>query len=293
MHERAQNSFLGFNPKQLLSLGNQRGRWTRLEKCSGNSYPHEVDTGSEDIKAARMDTDPLDDIEQLILALLHKQGKDYLPIKQIVARLPVAPRRRLALSTAQPSATLLHKLSPYLGKRLQVYKSSKSTYIGHNLPLEELIVRCIQQKPGVSTKQLGIQLPITKQPYIATLNRLFKSGAVVCTLRENHTLCLSMAAAHAPLAVPTPTEPGDDRLAFKEAYTKVGQGRDFVRIHRLRTTLGWPRAHFDRVLRELMVDYAVELHAGDPSLFTDTDLSDSFTDEHGTLYLTLSWRGQP
>jgi hypothetical protein len=240
-----------------------------------------------------METDPLEDVEQLILALLRKLGRDYLPVKQIVVRLPVAPRRRLALSTAQPSAALVHKLSPYLGKRLQVYKGSRSTYIGHNLPLEEIIIRRIQQQPGVSTKQLGIQLPITKQPYITTLNRLLKSGAVVCTLRENHTLCLSIATAHTPLPAPTQAEAGDDRLAFKEAYAKVGQGRDFVRIHRLRDALGWPRAHFDRVLRELMADYVVELHAGDPSLFTDTDLSDSFTDEHGTLYLTLSWRGQP
>jgi hypothetical protein len=239
-----------------------------------------------------MDTDPFDDIEQLILTLLHKHGKDYLSIKQIVARLPVARRRQLALSTAQPSTALVHKLSPYLGKRLQVYKGSRSTYIGHNVPLEELIVRGIQQKPGVSTKQLGIQLPITKQPYIATLNRLLKSGTVVCSLRENHTLCLHMAAAPAPLPVSTPAEPEDDRLAFKEAYAKVGQGRDFVRIHRLRAALGWRRAHFDRVLKELIADYAVELHAGDPSLFTDTDLGDSYTDEHGMVYLTLSWRGQ-
>lgn len=240
-----------------------------------------------------MDRNPADDIEQLILAVLHKHGKDYLPVKQIVARLPVAPRRRLSLSTAQASTALVHKLSPYLGQRLQVYKGSRSTYIGHNLSLEEIIVRRIQQQPGVSTKQLGLQLPITKQPYITTLNRLLKSGAVVCTLRENHTLCLSIGTAQGPLPAPTPAEPGDDRLAFKEAYAKAGQGRDFVRIHRLRAALGWPRAHFDRVLRELMADYAVELHAGDPSLFTDTDLSDSFTDEHGTLYLTLSWRGQP
>ena len=61
----------------------------------------------------------------------------------------------------------------------------------------------------------------------------------------------------------------------------------------LRAALGWPQARFDRVLRELMADYTVELHAGDPSLLTDTDLRDSFTDEHGMLYLTLSWRGQP
>jgi hypothetical protein len=238
-----------------------------------------------------MDSNTRDDMEQLILAVLHKHGKDFLPVRQIIARLPVGLRRRLALSTAQPSAILVHKLSPYLGQRLRVYKSSRSTYIGHNLPLEEMIVRRLQQKPGVSTKQLETQLPTTRQPYITTLNSLLKTGAVVCTLRDNHTPCLSIAATPAAAAVPPPAAV-NDRLAFQEAYARVGQGRDFVRIHRLRAALGWPRVHFDRVLRELMADYSVELHAGDPLLFTDADLSDSFTDEHGTLYLTLSWRGQ-
>lgn len=101
--------------------------------------------------------------------------------------------------------------------------------------------------------------------------------------------------AQVPLPEPTSVESvesGDDRLAFQAAYDEVGQGRDFVRIHRLREALEWPREHFERVLRDLMGDYTVELHGGDPSLLTATDLRNSYTDEHGTLFITLSWRGQ-
>jgi len=41
-----------------------------------------------------------------------------------------------------------------------------------------------------------------------------------------------------------------------------------------------------------MGDYTVELHGGDPSLLTAADLHNSYTDEHGTLFMTLSWRGR-
>ncbi len=240
-----------------------------------------------------MDTDPRFDVEQLVLALLHKQEKDYLTVKQIVAGLPSAPRKRLALTPSQPATVLLRKLTPYLGKRLQVYKGSRSSYIGRHLSLEELIVRRIQQRPGISSKQLGTQLPMAKQPYLTALNALLKTGAVVCALRENHTLCLIIADTHVPVSETASVEPGDARSTFKDAYDTVGQGGDFVRIHRLRDALGWPRERFDQVLMDLIADYTVELHGGDPSLLTATDRRDSFADAHGTLYLTLSWRGRP
>ena len=254
-----------------------------------------------------MDTDLLVDIEQLVLALLQKRERDYLTVKQIVAGLPSAPRKRLALATSQSTAALLGKLTPYLGQRLQIYKNSRSSYIGRHLSPEDLILRRIAQKPGVSSKQLGTQLPMAKKLYLTALNTLLKSGAVVCTLRENHTPCLMPAATRFPLPEPLSVAPEDVHAAFKNVdeapedvhaafknvYERVGQGRDFVRIHRLREALGWPRERFDQVLKDLMADYTVELHGGDPSLLTAADLHDSFTDAHGTLYITLSWRGRP
>ena len=83
----------------------------------------------------------------------------------------------------------------------------------------------------------------------------------------------------------------DDRAALHAAYQTIGQGRSFVRIHRLRDALPWPRARFERVLRELLADYTVELHGGDPSVMTEEELRHSFTDADGTLYIALSWRG--
>ena len=77
-------------------------------------------------------------------------------------------------------------------------------------------------------------------------------------------------------------------VAFKAAYNRIGKGRGFVRIHRMRDFLKWDREKFDRVLTALLADYAVEIHRGDPSVMTEKEIRDSYTDENGTLHITLS-----
>lgn len=80
--------------------------------------------------------------------------------------------------------------------------------------------------------------------------------------------------------------------AFHQAYLAVGHGRDFVRIHRLRAYLTWPRARFDTVLRQLAAAYVIELHGGDPSSMTATEIEDSYQEPGGMMYLCTSWRGE-
>jgi hypothetical protein len=98
-------------------------------------------------------------------------------------------------------------------------------------------------------------------------------------------------SSHAPVQGTPQASAEDDRMAFHTAYNTVGHGRSFVRIHRLRDALPWPRQRFDGVLRALLADYTVELHGGDPSVMTEEELRHSFTDADGTLYIALSWRG--
>jgi hypothetical protein len=240
-----------------------------------------------------MDTDTFLNIEHLITALLQKHAKDYLTVKQIVAGLPSVARRRLALTPKHTTTSLVQKLTPYLGNNVQVYKGGRSTYIGRNMPIEEMIVHRIRQKPGVSSKQLGMQLPVTNKPYLTALNGLLQSGAVVCTLKDNHTACLNLADSAFSRPVAQQGEPGDDQTALRAAYDQVGQGRRFVRIHRLRESLQWTRERFDRGLQDLRAAYKVEIHGGDPSQLTETEIRNSYLDENGMLYITLSWSGAP
>ncbi len=50
------------------------------------------------------------------------------------------------------------------------------------------------------------------------------------------------------------------------------QGRGFVRIHRLREHLGWPRERFDQSLQELWSAYIIKLHDGNASQMTEEEI---------------------
>jgi hypothetical protein len=230
------------------------------------------------------------DVAQDIQRILHKRGKDYLTLRQITASLSRRVRQQLGLATRHSTVDVLKKLTPWLGESLQVFHGPTSIYIGQKRAPAELIVQRVQQHPGTSPKQLGLGLPLLKRTYITALNDLLGAGTVVCTFKDNHMPMLHLSS-HIPVQGAVQASDGDDRLVFHSAYNAVGHGRSFVRIHRLRDALPWPRQRFDGVLRALLTDYTVELHGGDPSVMTDEELRHSFTDADGTLYIALSWRG--
>jgi hypothetical protein len=232
----------------------------------------------------------LPDVAQDIQRILHQRGKDYLTIRQISASLSRRVRQQLSLTTRHSTVDILKKLTPWLGESLHVYYGPTSLYIGQKRSPAELILQKVQQHPGISPKQLGLGLPLSQRNYLTALNDLLGTGTVVCTFKDNHMPMLHLSS-HAPAQGTAPASAEDDRLAFHAAYNTVGHGRSFVRIHRLRDALPWPRERFDRVLRALRADYTVELHGGDPSVMTEEDLRHSFTDADGTLYIALSWRG--
>ena len=237
-----------------------------------------------------MDQQHLSDVAQDIQRILHKRGKDYLTVRQISASLSRRVRQQLSLTTRHTTADMLKKLTPWLGESLQVYHGPTSIYIGQKRSPAELILQRVRQHPGISPKQLGLGLPLSKRHYITALNALLGAGTVVCTFKDNHMPMLPLPP-HAPAQGPAQASIEDARLAFHTAYNAVGHGRSFIRIHRLRDALPWPRERFDGVLRALLADYTVELHGGDPSVLTEEELRHSFTDADGTLYMALSWRG--
>jgi hypothetical protein len=237
-----------------------------------------------------MDQQYLSDVAQDIQRLLHKQGKDYLIIDQISTSLSQRVHQQLSLTTRHATVDMLKKLTPWLGESLHVYHGPTSIYIGQKRSPVELILQRMQQHPGISPKPLGLGLPLLKRNYITTLNDLLGTGTVVCTFKDSHMPMLH-CSSHASVQDIVPASATDDRLAFHTAYNAVGHGRSFVRIHRLRDALPWPREQFDRVLRALRAAYTVELHGGDPSVMTEEELRHSFTDADGTLYIALSWRG--
>ncbi len=83
----------------------------------------------------------------------------------------------------------------------------------------------------------------------------------------------------------------DEREAFHKTYLKIGKGKSFVRIHRIKEGLGWYDGRFYRVLEDLVHGYVVELHGGDPSELSKEELAGCYVDEQGMLYIALTWLG--
>lgn len=229
-----------------------------------------------------MSSRDVSETEQAVLAVLERQRKDYLTVPQLVKAAGAPLRKRLGLGTGMAGRAALERLAPYLGGRLRVYNKGVSSLIGKDLATQEIVLRQIQERPRSSLKRVAQRVPLAKAEFIAALNRLLEERAVVCSFDANYQP--SLRAEGGGPVVP------DDRAAFKAAYEAEGRGARYVRIHRVRQRLAWPRERFDRLLAELRGEYTIDLHGGDPSLMSETEIADSYIDENNLLHLTLTWR---
>jgi hypothetical protein len=242
------------------------------------------------------------DVQGAVLELLSKEKKDYVTLNVVRRNLPMKVLRELNLTRKTPLTDFLKKLRPYLGKALREYQGPRTTFIGYSKSLEDLVYDHVNRSSGVSFKQLANALPMKKPAFLETLSSLTGTGRVLCRFRQRDSMPLFHVPEAPPAFAPPKTEKPakeapaskgeDDRALFKQAYDQVGKGRGFVRIHRLREKLGWSRERFDSLLLELRNDYTIQLHGGDPSALTEEEIRDSFMDEKGMLFITLTWRGK-
>jgi hypothetical protein len=239
------------------------------------------------------------DAEKSMMTGLEKAGKMFIPIKDMVRKIPQDLRSRLDIKVTAPVKKLRQQLEGLLGQRLKIYPVKKATYVGKNMPSEEMIAQLINHHPDISLKLICQKLPLTRQHAINTINVLISSGIILPRLNDKMNIFFT-------LKDPAFADPENIRARIKEhetihsqekaiaefhdAYKSIGKGRNFVRIHRIRDTLQWPEKTFDTVLTSLMQNYTVELHGGDPSSMTETEIADSYKDEQGRLFLTISWR---
>ncbi len=241
------------------------------------------------MKSVSKKTSP--DIEKYVSDLLKKKNKDYLTITQIRDSLPAVLLKQFGIVKKKSgTGDFLKKLKPYLGSNIWEYKGAKSAYLGFNMPNEKLILNKIRQNPKISPKNLARNLPMSKKEFISNLNKLLKTGAVVCTFNEAYSVALNIPSRTEPAK--SETNHSDDRSAFRAACNEISKGKGLVRIHRIRESLNWPKERFDITLKDLMSDYTIELHGGDPSIMTEQEIKDSHTDENGVLYINMTWWGE-
>ena len=225
--------------------------------------------------------------------IMSDQDRGFFVLSGLVKSLSTADLAAIGLRKTSSNKSVIEVLgdlpSPY-----RYVKKGQSHFV-INSPLETLLFSTIQKTPGRTPGQLAQRFPMTKPDIIGLANELLNAGRLKALISKSEKVQLYPAAETAasaePVKAPPPPEdrPGLIR-AFKGAYDKAGRGSSFVFIHLIRRDLDWPREKFDGLLDELMVEGWLAAHPGNPGALTADEVRDSYQDEDGELYITVSWR---
>ncbi len=232
-------------------------------------------------------------LRKRIESALDRTERDHLTVPQAVRSLPKRLRRALGIEGESKAGRVAERIRPYLDDAFRIRKGQRSLCLCRAIADRELVFREAARRPGLTSKQLKTKLPLPESEFLPALNSLLQSGDLSCTLNREHRALVSPVEQSAE--APPAREQGqgslsrEERSAFRQAYETAGSGRRFVRIHRIREHLQWPRERFDRVLAELRRSFEVQLHGGDPSSMTEAEVRDSYRDEQGRLYIALTW----
>lgn len=220
-------------------------------------------------------------IGDAILRVLDRRGNDFLTLSQFLQAAGARLRNALGVKKGMKGREALPQLQPHLHAGLRTYTRGASIFICKDLPPAQIILKRFKEQQKLSPKALARHLPFGKADFIDVLNCLLRDGLVACTFNADYHPALQLARGASAFQ--------DERTAFKAAYDAVSPGARYIRIHRVRQHLNWPRERFDQVLRELSTDYIIALHGGDPSIMTEQEIKDSYMDENNLLCITLTW----
>ncbi len=228
-------------------------------------------------------------MNRCILDLLKRKQKDYLTLRSVRDLLPKDLLNSLGLKKGQSTLTLTKKvIRSRLGEQFKIFEGSRTCYLGLNLSIEEMILKKIQQKPDLSSKQLRNQLPYNNADFIIGINKLLSTARIYCELHPKTHLPRSFSLVPPSVGM-VKDHFSEDISLFKQAFLEVGKGRQFVRIHEIRAYLNWSNARFNATIEKLKSKLIIQLQGGDPSLLTKEELENSYTDAKGRIRITVNW----
>ncbi|MEO5346675.1 MAG: hypothetical protein H7834_09900 [Magnetococcus sp. YQC-9] len=234
-------------------------------------------------------------IGQRIANRLNAKGKLCVSRNEFFKLIGVVLARELGVSPSDSVAALNDALRRHCDEALRVVQGGRTLYVALNLPDEAFLLDKARRLTTFTPAQLALNLPMPKLRVAPALTRLLESGAMICVgLKADFTPVLRLSEPDKPTKIPpepaSMTMPdADDETALHGAFQEIGQGRNFVAIHRLRAHLGWERERFDRTILRLQVAERILLNMGDPTRLTRAELENAFQDRNGMRYLTLNW----
>ncbi|MBF0260496.1 MAG: hypothetical protein HQL97_01490 [Magnetococcales bacterium] len=234
-------------------------------------------------------------IGQRIVERLQAQAKLFVSRNEFFKLIGVVQARALGVSPGDPVTALNEALQRHCGETLRVVQGGRTLYVAWNLPDEAFLLEKARRLTTFTPAQLALNLPMPKLRVAPAITRLLESGEMVCVgLKADFTPVLKFAergetSRIAPEPLPVTRPDPDDETALHEAFLEIGQGRNFVAIHRLRAHLGWERERFDRAILRLQSAERILLNMGDPTRLTRAELENAYQDRNGMRYLTLNW----
>lgn len=240
-------------------------------------------------------------LDKILTQIKQKEGKNYISFSVLLGKLGKTGMKLFGLTEAKPSATTLEKaIRPYLGGAFMILKGPKSSFLAFKLPIDEIVLEALRlkfQKGPFSPGQLAQYMPMKKDEFVASFNRLLQAGRISVSVNTDFKVTIRNVGASSIASPPSsppppsiPVLPSDDRKRFREAFDHLDGGRIFVRICNLRRNLGWSDERFNALLRTLRSEGIVQLHAGDVSSMSEDEIAQSFTDENHFFYATLTMK---
>ncbi|MBF0191976.1 MAG: hypothetical protein HQL99_12680 [Magnetococcales bacterium] len=230
-------------------------------------------------------------IAQRVLDRLQAREKLFVSRNEFFKVIGVVLARDLGVSPGDSMAALSGALRHHCGEVLRVVQGGRTLYVALNLSDETFLLDKARRLATFTPAQLALNLPMPKLRVAPALTRLLEAGEIVCiSLKADFTPILRLSSSGKPPEPVVVIMPdADDETALHNAFLEIGQGRNFVAIHRLRAHLGWDRERFDRTILRLQTGERILLNMGDPTRLTRAELENAFQDRNGMRYLTLNW----
>ena len=241
------------------------------------------------------------DIESLLEKALEKKKFQFVRLTELVKGLTEEDRQSLGLAKSATLDAMKKALSP-LPPRYQYSRFGNSDFV-FGAPPADLVLEYIAFYKGKTFDQLNAKFPLAKERFAEVVDQLLEEGLLKARLRKSFKFELYPSGNEKEALEQTTVQVGpagtdidgattalSDIGLFKQAYDEAGKGANYVFIHKIRRRLDWSRARFDNLLLKLMVEGYVAAHPGNPGALGADEVRDSFQDEYGDLYITISWR---
>ena len=240
----------------------------------------------------------------ILKSLFHRSEKGFFRVLEMRDFFTADERSQLKITKKSKQQQVLDALGTLAPPYNKV--KNRSSYFILNKSLQDALLEYIAQTSGETIGEIAKAFPLKQEDLIKEANKLVEQGTVTLRIQPKQKIELRSIELHfhldeqqsqpaepvtSDVARPTNNTAGDNPVqAFKAAYDHANPGSHFVKIFKIRRHLDLPGEEFDNLLKSLANEEYLTLNMGNPGKLTREEVQDSFQDEYGDLYITVTWR---